>query len=132
MSKSHVPPIVINKVLDDDRMRRVERLGLLLDSSIPVGKYRIGLDPILGLIPGIGDAVGTVLSSYIVFEAAKLGVSKVTLARMILNITVDALIGAVPIVGDLSDFVFKSIFFFLVFLSILTFFPCLLAPKVLP
>lgn len=108
MSKSEVPPIIVNQVFDDERLRRIERLGILLDSSIPIGKYRIGLDPILGLIPGIGDAIGTVLSSYIVFEAAKLGVSKVTLVRMILNITVDALIGAIPIVGDLSDFVFKS------------------------
>jgi hypothetical protein len=66
------------------------------------------LDPIIGLIPGFGDAVGAVLSGGILIEAAMMGVSRATMLRMALNIAIDSLVGAVPVVGDLFDFVWKS------------------------
>ena len=67
--------------------RRLARIAWLLDSSIPLPgtRFRIGLDAIFGLLPGIGDAIGVVLSSYIVREAARAGVPRVVLARMAWN-----------------------------------------------
>jgi hypothetical protein len=92
------------------RLERLRNLTRLLDSAIaiPGTSYRIGLDPILGFIPGGGDTIGLLFSSYVVFEAARMGVGKSTLGRMIINVVTDALIGMIPIVGDLFDFFWKS------------------------
>jgi len=85
--------------------RVARRLAQLLDAAvrIPGTDIRIGLDAILGLIPGIGDLTGTALSGSIVLTAARLGASKAVLARMIFNLGIDTLIGAVPLAGDLFD-----------------------------
>lgn len=89
--------------------QRLRRLSWLLDDAIPLpGGYRIGWDGVVGLIPGIGDAIGASLSSYIVVEAARMGVSKAVLARMVINILLELLVGAVPVLGDLFDFAFKA------------------------
>lgn len=90
--------------------RQLERVEVLLDSSIPLGRtgYRIGLDPIIGLIPGIGDALSALISSYIIIQAARLGASHLTLFRMMLNVLFDTIVGCVPIAGDLFDFAFKA------------------------
>ena len=92
------------------RLERVERLATLLDNAIPIPgtRFRIGLDPLLGLLPGLGDALGALASAWILVEAARLGASRTVLARMLYNIAVDTLIGAVPGAGDLFDFVWKS------------------------
>lgn len=92
------------------RLERVERLATLLDNAIPIPgtRFRIGLDPLLGLLPGLGDALGALASAWILVEAARLGASRTVLARMLYNIVVDTLIGAVPGAGDLFDFVWKS------------------------
>ena len=92
------------------RLERVERLATLLDNAIPIPgtRFRIGLDPLLGLLPGLGDALGALASAWILVEAARLGVSRTVLARMLYNIAVDTLIGAVPGASDLFDFVWKS------------------------
>ena len=85
-------------------------LGQLLDNSLPIpgtGR-RIGLDAIIGLIPGIGDFIGAALSGYIVLEAARAQVSPVMLARMLGNIAVDTLIGIVPALGDIFDAAWKA------------------------
>lgn len=88
---------------------RLRALTRLLDSSVRLpGGYRVGLDPIVGLIPGFGDAVMLVPALYVVFEAYRLGVSRRTLARMGLNVGVETLFGAVPIIGDLFDATFKA------------------------
>ncbi len=89
---------------------RLERLAWLLDSSIPLPgtNFRVGLDGVIGLIPGIGDAVGGVLSSYIVAEAARMGVPKPILIRMAFNVIVETVIGMIPIVGDLFDIAWKA------------------------
>jgi hypothetical protein len=93
--------------------REIERLRILsrlLDSAfvVPGTNYRIGLDAIVGLVPGIGDAIGAVFSLYIVFQAARMGVPKATLARMLGNVGVDTLVGEIPLLGDLFDAGFKS------------------------
>lgn len=97
----------------EDRHRRIERLqalATLMDSqfTIPGLGVRIGWDGLIGLIPGVGDLVTTAVSLYIVTEAQKLGVSRWTTVRMIGNIVVDALVGAIPILGDFFDVAYKA------------------------
>ncbi|QYX32575.1 DUF4112 domain-containing protein [Sphaerospermopsis torques-reginae] len=109
MSNSH------NKIyIESDgyapRLKRLQQISKLLDNAItipgtPVG---IGLDPILGLIPVGGDVLGLMFSLYIIIESAKLGISKATLGRMIVNIIIDALVGAIPMLGDLFDFAWRA------------------------
>ena len=91
-------------------LARLKRLSQLLDSAIgiPGTRYRFGLDPIVGLVPGIGDAIGAIFSSYIIFQAARLGVPTLTLARMIGNVLVDTIVGEIPLLGDLFDVGFQS------------------------
>ena len=85
------------------------KLSRLLDSSIPLpGGFRIGLDGILGLIPGVGDALGGILSSIILYQAYQRNVPKMVLLRMLLNVMIDAFFGAIPILGDLFDFFWKA------------------------
>jgi Domain of unknown function (DUF4112) len=89
---------------------RIERLETLLESAIRIpglGK-RIGLDAIIGLVPGVGDTAMAAMGLYLVWEARNLGASRFTLARMLGNVGVDALIGSVPIAGDVFDFFFRS------------------------
>ena len=68
----------------------------------------MGLDGLLGLIPGIGDTATALIASYVVLEAARLGVPKRTLARMIANVGFDFIVGLVPLLGDLGDFAWKA------------------------
>jgi hypothetical protein len=90
------------------RLRRIERLAWLLDRSIAVGNWRIGIDPILGLLPGVGDALGTLLSMYVVYEGARLGVRGPVLMRMTWNVLLEAIFGAIPVLGDLFDFAWQA------------------------
>jgi hypothetical protein len=84
-------------------------LSKLLDNSILLpGGYRIGIDPLLGLVPGIGDALTSFLSLWIVWEGALLGLPLSVLVRMLLNILVDTLGGSVPVLGDLFDALWKA------------------------
>jgi hypothetical protein len=89
---------------------RLERLTRWLDDGLQVAgnSRRGGWDPVLGLIPGAGDALGLVLSSVIVLEAARLGAPGASLFRMVMNLGVDALAGSVPLVGDLFDAGWKA------------------------
>lgn len=91
-------------------LKRLRRMSHLLDNAIPVPGIgmRVGLDPILGLLPGGGDVVTGVLSVYIVFEAARMGLPAATLGRMGLNILLDVLSGTVPVLGDLFDVAWKA------------------------
>ena len=95
----------------DDPRRRLQRLrslAWLLDRSIPIGRWRIGIDPILGLVPGVGDWVAAMLSLYIIYESARLGASGRVLMRMGGNVLVEALIGTIPLLGDLFDFAWQA------------------------
>lgn len=89
---------------------RLDRLAWFLDNSIKIPgiNYRIGLDGIIGLIPGIGDAAGTLLSMYILSEAAQAKLPRSVLMRMGWNIAVDTVIGAIPVVGDIFDVTWKA------------------------
>jgi len=92
------------------RRTRLRRLAWLLDSSIriPGTRFTFGLDPILGLFPVLGDLLGVIVSSYIVIEAARLGAPGSLLARMLLNVAIEGLIGALPVAGDVFDAVWKA------------------------
>lgn len=91
-------------------LRRLDRLAWVLDSSIPIPliRTRIGLDGLIGLVPGIGDAVSGMLSIYPVVEAGRLGIPGTTILRMLGNVLVDTLVGTIPLVGDLFDFAYKA------------------------
>jgi hypothetical protein len=89
---------------------RLRQLARLLDAAvrIPGTDIRVGLDAVLGLIPGAGDIVGGVLSTFIILQAAKLGAPRSVLWRMVMNVAADSIVGAVPILGDLFDVGWKS------------------------
>ena len=89
---------------------RVRRLAWLLDNSIPVPgtSWRFGLDPLIGLIPGLGDLVGAALSGWILVEGDRMGAGRATLLRMFWNILVELVVGAVPVLGDLFDAGWKA------------------------
>ena len=93
-----------------DSVARVEALSHLLDSAfqIPGTNHRVGIDALLGLIPGIGDLVSTALASYIIWEAKQLGLPRWKIARMIGNVAIDTTVGAIPFAGDLFDVAFKA------------------------
>jgi hypothetical protein len=95
---------------DEVRLKRIRLLSRLLDEQfrIPGTTYRVGLDGLLGLIPGIGDAAGALLSTYILYEAIRLGVPRTVLLRMIANIGIDTVGGAIPVVGDIFDMAWKT------------------------
>jgi hypothetical protein len=90
--------------------RRLGRLAWLLDSAIaiPGTRFRIGIDAILGLVPGLGDLAGVLLSSYIVREAARVGAPPSVLTRMAFNVAVEGIVGLVPFAGDVFDAVWKA------------------------
>lgn len=91
-------------------LRRLSWLSKLLDSQfrVPGTNFRFGLDPLVGLIPGVGDFTTFLVSSLMLATLARNGASGHVLARMILNVVLDTLVGAIPVVGDLFDFGFKS------------------------
>jgi hypothetical protein len=88
----------------------LERLGWLLDDlfRIPIIGWRVGLDALVGLIPGVGDTATTLASLYILTSAVRYRVPKVTLVRMGLNLGIDYAVGALPLVGDFFDAWWKS------------------------
>lgn len=95
---------------DAETVRRLHKFAHLLDEQfqVPGTSYRIGLDGLVGLIPGVGDTAAALLSSYVLFEAYRVGAPNALLARMLVNIGVDWLIGSIPVAGDLFDFAFKA------------------------
>jgi uncharacterized protein DUF4112 len=92
------------------RARNIRALARFLDSSlsVPGTNWRFGFDAVVGLVPGVGDLIGGVLSGYIILEAAKAEVPIFTLARMLVNVGVDMLVGAVPALGDVFDAAWKA------------------------
>ena len=84
-------------------------MAKLLDNAfiIPGTRQRVGIDAIIGLIPGLGDVATTVLSSYVIWEARNLGVSRIAIGRMLSNVAIHVTVGAIPIVGDIFDAFFR-------------------------
>jgi disulfide bond formation protein DsbB len=92
-----------------ERLKRLRSIAWLMDNSIPLpGGMRIGADAIIGLIPGIGDAVGALISAYLVNEARAMGAPRSVLLRMMGNVFIETVIGAIPFAGDLFDAAFKA------------------------
>jgi hypothetical protein len=91
-------------------LRRIRQISYLLDNAFPIPgtNYRIGLDPILGLLPVGGDFIGMVFSAYIIVKAAQIGVPQEKLVQMVSNIIIDTFVGSVPVFGDLFDAAWKS------------------------
>ena len=92
------------------RLAALRRIARLLDSAIPVPgtSVRFGLDPILGLIPGLGDLVSPLFTLGVIWQARDIGVPGVVLMRMIFNVAIDTIVGVVPLAGDLFDVAWKS------------------------
>lgn len=96
-------------VIDQKIRKRLARVAWLMDNSIPLpGGFRVGLDGIIGLIPGIGDATGAIISTYIMSHAIRAGVPRRILLQMTGNIAIELCLGAIPLLGDIFDFVFKA------------------------
>jgi hypothetical protein len=91
-------------------LKRIDMLAQLLDSAfiLPGTNVRFGVEAVLRLVPGVGDAAASALSAYLLYEAYRLGVPKHVFARMAANVAVEGLVGAVPLVGDLFDVGFRA------------------------
>jgi hypothetical protein len=97
----------------DDRQARLLRLralARLLDSAweIPGTRFTVGLDALIGLVPGLGDMVGSIVSGYVLLESARMGAPASLLSRMFFNIVMDSVTGSVPVAGDVFDAFFKA------------------------
>jgi Domain of unknown function (DUF4112) len=91
---------------NDDEL--LEWLAWLMDESIAIGPWKIGLDGLVGLIPGVGDMAGAAVSAVIILGAAQRGIPRSAVIRMVINVAFDALLGSLPVVGDIFDFAYKS------------------------
>ncbi|MGB3201604.1 MAG: DUF4112 domain-containing protein [Nodosilinea sp.] len=91
-------------------LNRIRRISRLMDTAfkIPVVGLKIGWDPVLGLIPGLGDLIATVISAYVIVLAARFRLPRSVLAQMVLNIGLEAVVGTVPLLGDVFDAFYKS------------------------
>ena len=89
---------------------RIRKLSRLMDTAfrIPGTPFRIGWDPIIGLLPGVGDVIDTAFSAYILFLAARFRLPRNLFGWMVFNIALEAVVGTVPLLGDLFDAYFKS------------------------
>ena len=86
----------------------IDMIAHVMDGLIPIGRWRIGLDSIVGLIPGLGDMIGAAIGMVIVLRAVQAGIPRIAIAHMMTNIAIDTLVGAIPLVGDAFDFVYRS------------------------
>lgn len=87
----------------------VEKLAWVMDSSIPLGRgISIGLDGLIGLVPGVGDLAGAIVSLLILAAGVRARLPRSAIARMAVNLGLDALLGTVPLAGDVFDFAFKA------------------------
>jgi hypothetical protein len=100
---------VLHPEIVDPRLADVDAVARWMDDAIPLpGGFGIGMDAVLGLIPGIGDAIGAAVSLYIVWRGVQIGVPRVTVMRMLTNVGIDTLVGSIPLVGDAFDFAWKA------------------------
>jgi len=95
---------------NEERLLRLKLLSNRLDEiiTIPGTKYKIGIDPIIGTIPIIGDLLGSIISIYILYSGSKMGLSSRIIAKMSLNIGFDFVLGLIPIIGDIFDMGWKA------------------------
>jgi hypothetical protein len=95
---------------ENHEIKWIERLSYLLDEQfrLPGTKFRFGLDPLMNLVPFLGDISGFIISGALVLAMAKKGASGKLLILMIINIVLDATIGGIPLIGNIFDFYFKA------------------------
>ncbi len=103
----------MNKEIEEQNEEKLIRLKLLsnrLDEiiTIPGTKYKIGIDPIIGIIPVVGDLLGSIISIYIIYSGSKMGLSSRVVAKMGLNLGLDFVIGLTPFLGDILDMGWKA------------------------
>jgi Domain of unknown function (DUF4112) len=93
-----------------ERVARMDALATLLDTAVvlPGTNIRFGLDALIGLVPGIGDTITTAMSLWIVHEAYQLGAPRHVIVRMLGNVALDSVVGAVPLIGDAFDVMWRS------------------------
>lgn len=103
-------PMAENPQARREALERLDRVTQLLDTAlvIPGTNIRFGADAVVGLVPGIGDAITTAISAWVIYEARRLGAPRHVIARMIGNVALDGIVGAVPFLGDLFDVMYKS------------------------
>jgi hypothetical protein len=96
--------------VDEAAVERMRLVARVMDDGVrvPMTDARVGLDPLFGVVPGAGDLLAAGISTYVVLEAARLGVSYVTLVEMLATVAVDTALGVIPVVGMVADAVFKS------------------------
>ena len=96
--------------MNEERLLRLRRLSERLDETftIPGTNYKIGIDPLIGAIPVIGDLIGAILSTYIVYSGIKMGASPKVVRKMVTNIVIEFIIGSAPLIGDVFDFFWKA------------------------
>ena len=92
------------------RIEWLRRASRLLDSAfeIPGTSYRVGLDPVIGLVPWVGDLVSPLFTIALLWQAREMALPRVVQLRMVINVAIDALVGAIPVAGDLFDFAWKA------------------------
>lgn len=93
-----------------DAEARIHRVTHILDDLVPIPGtgQRIGVDPVVGLVPVVGDVVGALAGGWVILEAARFGIPRIALARMVVNLLVDLALGAIPVLGIVLDVVSRS------------------------
>jgi Domain of unknown function (DUF4112) len=94
----------------EESVARIEALAKLMDGAfvVPGTNIRLGLDAVIGLVPVAGDLIGGLISSYLIWEARRLGAPKWLIARMLANVLLDTAVGAIPVLGDAFDVMFRA------------------------
>lgn len=110
MLQPHQPSVLPPSFDTNERLRWVERVARLMDSQfvLPGTKFRFGLDPLLGLIPVVGDLSSLAVSAALLMTMLRHGASGAVVVRMAFNILLDTIIGAIPLLGNIFDFAYKS------------------------
>jgi hypothetical protein len=92
------------------KIQRLRRLAWLIDAAgrVPGTRFRFGLNSVIGLAPGAGDALLTLISLYFVYEAVQLGLPRRKIRRMVCNVAIETLLGTIPLLGDLFDVAWKA------------------------
>ena len=103
----------INKIegkIIPPQLQKIAKIAKLMDSQfkIPGTNFSFGIDPLIGLIPGLGSLVDYVISAYLVIAMVRNGASGRAVSKMILNISIDGIVGAIPVLGNVFDFFFKA------------------------
>lgn len=108
-----MPPAASQLHPEEQRARslsRISRVASLLDArfAVPGTRFRIGVDGLVGLLPGVGDTIGTLLSLYLLAEGWRLEVRRLTLLKMLGNVALDTVVGTIPLLGDVFDIAWKA------------------------